>query len=99
MLENRFQNVSLVVIRQEEEISKLNSLIRALQIDLDKSMAAQKTLLQHQQELEAESIELQDFMQAEKSTLTDALKEAEVEIKRFKMIAVQKEKEVLDKVS
>lgn len=48
--------------------------------DLDKSLAAQKALLQQQQELEAESAEMQDFLQEEKATLADALKEAELEV-------------------
>jgi hypothetical protein len=48
--------------------------------DLEKSLAAQKTLLQQQQEIEAESIELQEFLQAEKSTLADALRDSESEV-------------------
>jgi hypothetical protein len=48
--------------------------------DLEKSLAAQKTLLQQQQDAEAESIELQEFLQAEKSTLADALKDSESEV-------------------
>jgi len=49
--------------------------------DLDKSLAAQKSLLQQQQELEAESAEMQDFLQEEKATLADALKDAELEVR------------------
>lgn len=48
--------------------------------DLEKSLAAQKALLQQQQELEAESAEMQDFLQEEKATLADALKDAESEV-------------------
>lgn len=51
--------------------------------DLDKSLAAQKALLQQQQELEAESAEMQDFLQEEKATLADALKDAELEVRVF----------------
>ena len=47
---------------------------------MEKSLAAQKTLLQQQQDLEAESMELQEFLQAEKSTLAEALKDAETEV-------------------
>lgn len=50
--------------------------------DLEKSVAAQKVLLQQQQELEAESLEMQDFLQEEKATLEIALKEAETESKK-----------------
>jgi hypothetical protein len=48
--------------------------------DLERSLAAQKTLLQQQQETEAESLELQEFLQAEKLTLGDALRDAEAEV-------------------
>jgi len=51
--------------------------------DLEKSLAAQKTLLQQQQEIEAESIELQEFLQAEKSTLAEALRDAEAEVRSW----------------
>lgn len=50
---------------------------------MDKSLAAQKALLQQQQELEAESAEMQDFLQEEKATLVDALKDAEIEVYYF----------------
>ncbi|CAH0554920.1 unnamed protein product [Brassicogethes aeneus] len=97
VLENRFQNVSHVVIRQEEEIARLNSYTRSLQIELDKCLNVQKNLLLQQQELQAESIELQDFMQAEKQMVSDALKDAENEINRLKEVVHQREKEVQDK--
>ncbi|XP_076266026.1 microtubule-binding protein cornetto isoform X1 [Rhynchophorus ferrugineus] len=96
VLETRFQNVSQVIIRQEEEIARLNNYCRSFQIDLEKSLAAQKTLLQQHQDLEAESIELQEFMQAEKTTLADALKEAETEIKRCQQNLTAKDKELSD---
>jgi len=54
--------------------------------DLDKSLAAQKALLQQQQELEAESAEMQDFLQEEKATLADALKDSELEVDIFFLI-------------
>lgn len=97
VLESRFQNVSQVVIQQEEEISKLNSYCRSLQIDLEKSLASQKILVQQQQELEAESIELQEFLQAEKTTLSDALKEAENEITKTQKLLTNKDKELQEK--
>jgi 23S rRNA maturation-related 3'-5' exoribonuclease YhaM len=97
MLESRFQNVGQVVIRQEEEISKLNTYCRSLQIDLEKSLASQKILVQQQQELEVESIELQEFMQAEKTTLSDAMKDAENEIAKCHNMLAQKDKELGEK--
>lgn len=97
MLECRFQNVSQVIINQENEISKLNAYCRTLQRDLDKSFAAQKILLQQQQELQEEGIELKEFMQAEKNALSEALRDAENEVKRYKLILIQKDKEVENK--
>jgi hypothetical protein len=54
--------------------------------DLERSLAAQKTLLQQQQETEAESLELQEFLQAEKLTLGDALIDAEAEVSSWCII-------------
>jgi len=47
---------------------------------LEKSYAAQKSLLQANQAYEMESIEIQDFLQAEKSMLSDTIKELEKEV-------------------
>ncbi|PSN34415.1 hypothetical protein C0J52_16624 [Blattella germanica] len=93
-LETYLQSSSHVVIKQQQEISELQTLCRTLKRDLEKSLAAQKTLLQQQQELEAESIELQEFLQAEKSTLAEALRDAETEIKGQKQQLSQKESEL-----
>ena len=51
--------------------------------ELDRSLAAQKTLIHQLQESEQEAREMQEFLQAEKSTLQEALKEGEQEIKRM----------------
>ena len=40
----------------------------------------QKTLVESQKATEMESMELQEFMQAEKSTLTDSLRDTELEV-------------------
>ncbi|XP_058791628.1 uncharacterized protein LOC131664497 isoform X2 [Phymastichus coffea] len=81
-LESHIQSSGQVVASQQVEIADLQSLCRMLSRDLEKSLAAQKALLQQQQELEAESIEMQDFLQEEKATLETALKEAEIESKK-----------------
>lgn len=93
-LEIRVQTSGHILIKQQQEITELQSLCRTLQKDLDKSLAAQKTLLQQHQELEAESLELQEFLQAEKSTLSDSLREAEVEIQRLNEGLLNKEAEL-----
>lgn len=92
VLENRFQNVSQVVLNQENEISRLNALCRNLQIELDKKNSDQILLVRQHKELEIESLELQEFMQAEKNTLGDALKEAENEMKNIRLKLSEKEK-------
>ncbi|XP_044755770.1 putative leucine-rich repeat-containing protein DDB_G0290503 [Coccinella septempunctata] len=97
VLESRYQDVRSLVIDQEKEISRLNALCRTLQINLDQLMANQRTLIQQHQELEAESMELQEFMQAEKSTLADALREAETEYKKLKTLLNEKDRGLMEK--
>ncbi|KAL6255976.1 hypothetical protein P5V15_013213 [Pogonomyrmex californicus] len=93
-LECHIQSSGQVVANQQVEIADLQSLCRMLSRDLDKSLAAQKALLQQQQELEAESAEMQDFLQEEKATLADALKDAELELKKKGEILTQREMEL-----
>ncbi|XP_018370214.1 PREDICTED: serine-rich adhesin for platelets isoform X1 [Trachymyrmex cornetzi] len=93
-LECHIQSSGQVVANQQVEIADLQSLCRMLNRDLDKSLAAQKALLQQQQELEAESAEMQDFLQEEKATLADALKDAELELKKKGEALTQKETEL-----
>ncbi|XP_014477986.1 PREDICTED: uncharacterized protein LOC106746185 isoform X2 [Dinoponera quadriceps] len=93
-LECHIQSSGQVVANQQIEIADLQSLCRMLNRDLDKSLAAQKALLQQQQELEAESAEMQDFLQEEKATLADALKDAEMELKKKEETLVQREAEL-----
>ncbi|XP_032688409.1 uncharacterized protein LOC116852311 isoform X2 [Odontomachus brunneus] len=93
-LECHIQSSGQVVANQQIEIADLQSLCRMLNRDLDKSLAAQKALLQQQQELEAESAEMQDFLQEEKATLADALKDAELELKKKEATLVQREAEL-----
>lgn len=50
---------------------------------MEKSVLVQRTLFEQQHELEKESMELQEFMSAEKSTLTEALHEAETKLKAY----------------
>lgn len=47
---------------------------------MEKSYAAQKSLLQANQASEMESTEIQDFLQTEKSMLSDTIKELEKEV-------------------
>ncbi|XP_034937954.1 rho-associated protein kinase 1 [Chelonus insularis] len=80
-LESHFQESGQVVANQQVEIADLQSLCRILNRDLEKSLAAQKALLQHQQEVEAETMELQEFLQLEKTAMAEAMKEVEADLK------------------
>ncbi|XP_076233799.1 microtubule-binding protein cornetto isoform X2 [Calliopsis andreniformis] len=93
-LECHLQSSGQVVASQQLEIADLQSLCRMLSRDLEKSLAAQKALLQQQQELEAESAEMQDFLQEEKATLADALKEAETELSKKEEMLAKREIEL-----
>ncbi|KAG7203322.1 hypothetical protein KM043_010410 [Ampulex compressa] len=93
-LECHLQSSGQVVASQQVEIADLQSLCRMLSRDLEKSLAAQKALLQQQQELEAESAEMQDFLQEEKATLADALKEVEIELKKKEEMLATREIEL-----
>ncbi|XP_029036439.1 uncharacterized protein LOC114872879 isoform X3 [Osmia bicornis bicornis] len=93
-LECHLQSSGQVVANQQIEIADLQSLCRMLSRDLEKSLAAQKALLQQQQELEAESAEMQDFLQEEKATLADSLKEAEAELSKKEELLVKRELEL-----
>nr|XP_050866895.1 uncharacterized protein LOC127071551 isoform X2 [Vespula vulgaris] len=93
-LESHLQSSGQVVANQQIEIADLQSLCRMLSRDLEKSLAAQKALLQQQQELEAESAEMQDFLQQEKTTLADALKDAEIELKKKEEALTQRDAEL-----
>ncbi|XP_063225994.1 uncharacterized protein LOC134532896 [Bacillus rossius redtenbacheri] len=93
-LENHILSSSNIIVKQQREINELQARCRTLQRDLEKSLAAQKMLLQQQQENDFESMELQDFLQAEKSTLSEALREAEVEITHQKQLVQQRKNDL-----
>merc|ERR1719410_1515574 len=64
-------------------LSQAEQVISGQKRELEKSLAAQKTLIHQLQEGETEAREMQDFLQAEKSTLQEALRESESEIGRL----------------
>merc|ERR1719400_27729 len=69
--------------RLRERLSQAEAMVGGQRRELERSVAAQKMLLQQVQEQEAEAGELQDFLQAEKATLQEALREAEAEVQRL----------------
>ncbi|XP_043224405.1 plectin-like [Amphibalanus amphitrite] len=78
--ELRAQHADSAAEALQHELELSRAAVARLSEDLEKSVAAQKTLLQQVQETEAESCELHEFMQLEKNALVDALREAENEV-------------------
>lgn len=94
MLESQLTISGNVLEKQQEEIVKLQNICRALQRDMEKSLKVQDNLIRQKNELEEESAELQDFLQAEKVAFMDALKEAENENCHVKDRLTQRESEL-----
>ena len=63
-------------------LAQAEQVIQGQKAELERSLAAQKTLLHQLQEGETEAREMQEFLQAEKTTLQEALRESEAEISR-----------------
>ncbi|XP_060853713.1 girdin [Rhopalosiphum padi] len=93
ILENQVATTSSVINEQQKELNHLKTLCTSLHKDLEKSYAAQKSLLQANQASEMESSEIQDFLQAEKTMLSDTIKELEKEVKDYKEQLAVKGKE------
>ena len=70
-------------LQVKARLTKAEQVISGQKRELEKSLAAQKTLIHQLQEGETEAREMQEFLQAEKSTLQEALRESEVEIGRL----------------
>lgn len=91
ILESQLTISGNVLEKQQEEIIKLQGICRAMQRDMEKSLKIQDNLIKQKNELEEESTELQDFLQAEKVAFMEALKEAENEIHQQKAKIAQRE--------
>ena len=82
-LEGENSRLGEVGLQLKDRLGQAEHVITGQKRELERSLAAQKALIQQLQESEAEARELQEFLQAEKGTLAEALKEAEQEIKRL----------------
>ncbi|XP_050073424.1 myosin-4 [Anopheles maculipalpis] len=91
MLESQLQLSGTVLEKKQEEIVRLQTICRALQIDMERSLKNQEELLRQKTELEEESSEMQDFLQVEKQSCMDALKEAEQEVSMLRQSLMLKE--------
>lgn len=94
MLESQLMISGNVLEKQQEEIIKLQGICRAMQRDMEKSLKNQDNLIKQKNELEEESTELQDFLQAEKVAFMEALKEAENENQQHKAKIAQRESDL-----
>lgn len=57
--------------------------------ELDKSFTVQRRMLKQQEEIEAESVELQEFLQAEKLALADTVRDMESEVKFTQIYVIE----------
>lgn len=94
MLESQIQQSGHALEAKQCEIDKLYSFCKTLQSEMHRSMNVQKTLLDEKIEIEKESTELQDFLQDEKTTLVDALRESEAECEKSAQTLRQKETDI-----
>ncbi|XP_053662144.1 myosin-4 [Anopheles marshallii] len=94
MLESQLQLSGTVLEKKQEEIVRLQTICRALQIDMERSLKNQEELLRQKTELEEESSEMQDFLQVEKQSCMDALKEAEQEVSMLRQSLLLKESNI-----
>lgn len=94
MLESQLTISGNVLEKQQEEIIKLQGICRSLHRDMEKSLKIQDNLIRQKNELEEESTELQDFLQAEKVAFMDALKEAENENRMVKEKLTQRDSDL-----
>ncbi|XP_030385011.1 uncharacterized protein LOC115632136 isoform X2 [Scaptodrosophila lebanonensis] len=93
MLESQIQMSGHELFERQQEISQLRALVRALQMEMRRSLATQECLIQEKATIEQESSELQDFLQHEKASLCDALKELETENQGCKAQLANREEE------
>nr|XP_027227754.1 rootletin-like isoform X1 [Penaeus vannamei]XP_027227755.1 rootletin-like isoform X1 [Penaeus vannamei] len=79
-LENQLHHSADIHIQMQDKLNQYEEYTLKIKRDLDKSVAAQKTLLQQVQDLENEGREIHDFMAEEKNALAECLREAEAEL-------------------
>ncbi len=80
---------------QQQDLDESFNAVAALQQSLDRTLEQQKLLLSRYQEAESESQELQEFLQAEKMTLTETLRDYEAEISSLHARLAQRDADVV----
>lgn len=94
MLESKIQLSDNVLKEKQVEINTLQQFCKQLQIEMSKSMQMQQSLMEEKKCFEKESSELQDFLQDEKASIFEALKDAESEIEKYEEKLKQKDQEM-----
>lgn len=79
-LEKDLEQYKSLVAELQGEVKDNNKVMNTLQTDLERNRESKVLLLQQYKEAEVESRELQEFLQAEKMTLAETLKDYESEI-------------------
>ncbi len=93
-LEQRLAAYKSNMVTLQEELDVSNEAVAALQQSHDATLQHQKLLLAQYHEAEAESKELQEFLQAEKMTLAETLRDCEAEISSLQTRLAQKDVDV-----
>lgn len=93
-LEARLSATSDVASRHQRELLKAQRHNRSLAEELERTKNAMLTAHQQLTDAEEESLELQDFLAAEKSTLAESLREAEEKVTSLTKQLEQKEKDI-----
>uniref|UniRef100_T1GFD4 Uncharacterized protein n=1 Tax=Megaselia scalaris TaxID=36166 RepID=T1GFD4_MEGSC len=94
MLESQIQWSGNELVEKKSEINKLRKLCRTLQVELDRSLSAQERFMEEKVSSEKDWQEMQDFLQYEKSVMSEALKETEVEMEDLKKRLESKDSEI-----
>lgn len=79
---------------KQAEIYKLRQFCDQLQVDMNKSIQMNRSILEEKKCFEKETLELQDFLQDEKAVINEALRDAENDIECLVEKLKQKEKEI-----
>ena len=83
-LESQVQHSRSHVATLEDKLKVANEVIQSQNLDLAEAVAAQKAAVKEYEVAESEANELHEFLQAEKFTLAEALREAESEVVSLK---------------
>jgi len=83
-LENQLSHSRSHIATLDDKLKVANDVISSQNVDLAEAVRAQKAAIREYEAAESEANELHEFLQAEKFTLAEALKEAEAEVEALK---------------